>query len=300
MATTIKKSTNKDIKVTTTDHFQLAATVYFAKETERTAPVILICSATGVKRRYYAEYARYLVGEGFTVITFDYRGIGDSRPSTLNKFQAFMHEWGEKDIDAMIGWIEQNYPGREIFAVVHSVGGQVLGLARKSTRLSAVLMIASQSGYWRLWPFPWDYAILLLWYVLIPVLSGLLSYFPSRLFGMGESLPAGVAMEWAAWGRQPTYVLSKTHPPKYFTNIHAPVLAINFSDDSFAPKRAAEEILTFYKNAQTEHRYFKPADVHVKSIGHFGFFRATFRESLWAFTAAWLTKQAASTKGENK
>ena len=300
MTTESARSTKKDINVTTADHFQLDATFYFSSETEKSAPVILICSATGVKRRYYAEYARYLVGEGFSVITFDYRGIGDSRPSTLNKFQAFMHEWGEKDIDAMIGWIEQNYPGRKIFAVVHSVGGQVLGLAEKSTHLAAVLMIGCQSGYWRFWPFPLNYGILFLWYVLIPVLSGLLSYFPSRLFGMGESLPAGVAMEWAAWGRQPTYVLSKTHPPKYFTGIHAPVLAINFSDDSFAPKRAAEEILTFYKNARIEHRYVKPADVHVKSIGHFGFFRSKFKERLWTFTAAWLTKQAASTKGENK
>ena len=69
MTTESARSTKKDINVTTADHFQLAATFYFSSETEKSAPVILICSATGVKRRYYAEYARYLVGEGFSVLT---------------------------------------------------------------------------------------------------------------------------------------------------------------------------------------------------------------------------------------
>ena len=48
MTTTITKSTNRDINVTTADHFQLDATFYFSSETEKSAPVILICSATGV------------------------------------------------------------------------------------------------------------------------------------------------------------------------------------------------------------------------------------------------------------
>ncbi|RMF68654.1 MAG: alpha/beta fold hydrolase [Calditrichaeota bacterium] len=288
------KPRSEHFRVQAQDHFELAATCFAAGRETESHPIILICPATGVKRRYYARYAEFLAQQGFTVITFDYRGVGDSRPATLNKFRAFMHEWGEKDIDAMIGWIEAHYPGRQIFGVVHSVGGQVLGLAKRARHLDAVVMIGCQSGYWRLWPFPLNYGILILWYVLIPILTTLLSYFPSRLFGMGENLPAGVAREWAAWGRQPTYVLSKEHPKRYFAEIRAPILAISFSDDGFAPKRAAEEILRFYPNAPNEHRFIRPRDLGVKSIGHFGFFRDAFRESLWTQTVEWLKQQPAA------
>lgn len=293
------KLCGKHFRVTTRDHFELAATLY-GNPDGSAQPVVLICPATGVKRHYYARYAQFLVEHGFSAVTFDYRGIGDSRPSTLNKFQARMHEWGEKDIDAMIGWIEENCPGRQVLAVVHSVGGQVLGLAQKSAHLAAVVMVGSQSGYWRLWPFPMHYGILILWYVLIPVLSALLTYFPSQWFGMGENLPAGVAMEWAAWGRQPKYVLSKKHPAKYFAEIKAPILALNFSDDTFAPRRAAQEIMTFYANAPREQRFIDPRDLGVKSIGHFGFFRETFRDSLWQQTVEWLRMQPSENKTVNK
>ena len=39
---------------------------------------VLIGSATGAPRRYYANFARHLAARGCTVVSFDYRGIGDS------------------------------------------------------------------------------------------------------------------------------------------------------------------------------------------------------------------------------
>jgi len=285
--------------IETNDHFRLAASVFRPIEPRGEAPIVLICSATGVKRGYYAHYARYLAEHGFLAVTFDYRGIGDSRPHTLNKFRARMHEWGEKDINAVIGWIQKIYPKRSIVAVVHSVGGQVLGLAEKCKHLAAVVMVGSQSGYWRLWPFPLNYGLFLLWYALIPVLSTLLAYFPSRLFGMGESLPAGVAMEWASWGRAPKYLLSKQHPPKHFAHVEAPILALSFSDDTFAPARATDELLTFYPNARIEHRHLTPRDIRVQSIGHFGFFKDKFRDTLWQATLVWLRERTPEGKEKN-
>ena len=35
-------------------------------------------SAAGVPQGFYAKFASYLAGRGFTVLTFDYRGIGRS------------------------------------------------------------------------------------------------------------------------------------------------------------------------------------------------------------------------------
>ncbi len=42
---------------------------------------VIVNPATGVLARYYHRYARFLAGHGFDVLTYDYRGIGLSRPS---------------------------------------------------------------------------------------------------------------------------------------------------------------------------------------------------------------------------
>ena len=44
---------------------------------------VVVNPATGVAARYYHRYARFLAGHGFEVLTFDYRGIGLSRPARL-------------------------------------------------------------------------------------------------------------------------------------------------------------------------------------------------------------------------
>src|SRR2546421_3033841 len=51
-------------------------------------PVVIINAATSVRCRYYSRFASFLFANGMDVITFDYRGIGESRPSTLRGFDA--------------------------------------------------------------------------------------------------------------------------------------------------------------------------------------------------------------------
>src|SRR3546814_11795643 len=47
--------------------------------------LVIINAATGVLARYYHRYAAFLAGRGFDAITYDYRGIGDSRPPRLKR-----------------------------------------------------------------------------------------------------------------------------------------------------------------------------------------------------------------------
>ncbi|MCT7348680.1 alpha/beta hydrolase, partial [Burkholderia pseudomallei] len=37
---------------------------------------VLVSGALGVPRGFYERYARFLASDGFTVLTYDYRGIG--------------------------------------------------------------------------------------------------------------------------------------------------------------------------------------------------------------------------------
>jgi predicted alpha/beta hydrolase len=112
--------TKQDLLVTATDGFQLAATCYQSQET-KSIP-ILINSGIAIRRWFYDDFARFLAQHGFTVYTYDYRGIGDSRPASLRKFEAFAHEWGEKDTAGMIEYITAQQAER-VVAIGHSMGG---------------------------------------------------------------------------------------------------------------------------------------------------------------------------------
>jgi len=57
-------------------------------------PVVIINAATSVRCRYYFRFAAFLFGEGMDLITYDYRGIGESRPATLRGFDAGWIDWG--------------------------------------------------------------------------------------------------------------------------------------------------------------------------------------------------------------
>jgi len=129
----------------------------------------------------------------------------------------------------------------------------------------------------------------ILWYGLIPLLAPLLGYIPGKL-GMGEDLPAGVALDWARGGRRPKYILDLYGSTEYshFDTFAAPFVDYSFSDDTYSPSETVKELLTFYPNAAKTHKHLKPSDVGADSIGHFGFFRDKFADTLWAESAAWL------------
>ncbi len=277
------------------DGFELAATLYEpAAGAGDGGPVVLINSATAVRRGYYDGYARALAAQGFSVLTWDYRGIGDSRPRSLAGFRARMRQWGEVDLAGILGWIADHLRPRRLLVVGHSVGGQLVGLAANNHRIHALMMVGSQNGWWGHWPAPSRYRIALNWFVLIPLVTRVYGYLPGR-FGTKEDLPAGVAREWARWGRRRAYLLESDELRAGFERLRLPLLAYSFTDDDFAPRPAVEGLLDLYSEADVHHRHLAPRDVGADTIGHFGFFRDRFRDSLWRDSAAWLQRQVLTT-----
>src|SRR5690349_6488382 len=109
----------EDVSVPARDGFALAATT-FAPASNGTW--VVVHSATAVPRAYYARFARFLAGHGFTVVTYDYRGIGGSRPRRLRGFEARMRDWAQQDAAGVIEWIDSRRASR-LVAVGHSFGG---------------------------------------------------------------------------------------------------------------------------------------------------------------------------------
>lgn len=272
--------------VPATDGYPLAVSVY--EPASPTTRVVVIASATAVKRSYYAAFAAWLARTGVRVVTFDYRGIGGSRPRELASLEASLVDWGERDLSAVLAWAAKTYGDGKTDAVVHSVGGQLLGLVPDPSMVRHVVMVGSQSGDLRLWPAVTNRVLFgALWYAVVPMIASTLGYLPGSL-GIGEDLPGGVAREWARWCRTPGYVVGGADGAarrEGYRRLGSPVLAFGFEDDDYAPTAAVDALLALYDHARITRRHV-PASEH--RVGHFGFFRARFEHTLWREAAAFL------------
>jgi predicted alpha/beta hydrolase len=76
-----------------------------------------------------------------------------------------------------------------------------------------------------------------------------------------------------------------------YARVRSPLRAYAITDDPFAPLGAVQALAALYPNAPWETRQVAPSELGVKSIGHFGFFRERFRDSLWRETADWLERR---------
>jgi predicted alpha/beta hydrolase len=272
-----------EVTLTAADGYALGATLYGSG-----SRAVLVMSATGVPQSYYAKFAGYLAERGFSVLTFDYRGIGRSLAGKVSQVVARMRDWALLDAAAAF----RSLPQSPVLIVGHSFGGQALGLLPEPERIAAALVVGSQSGYWRHWPplgQAWMWPVS---HVGMPAVTKLLGYFPGSRLGFGEDLPPGVAIEWASWCRNPRYLVGALGVDAAYARLRAPLRAYAISDDWFAPLRAVDALGALYPNSQWETRKVTPRELGVKSIGHFGFFRERFRDSLWRETADWLEHHA--------
>lgn len=264
---------------------------------------LIINPATGVIARYYSRYAAYLARAGFIVLTYDYRGIGLSRPKSLRGFRATKHDWGALDCEAALQFLHQQSPDLPISAVCHSIGGFVLGLAPSAVRVQRALFVGCQYAYWQDYWLPLRLPMWMNWHLVMPLLTKIFGYFPGKRLGWLEDLPAGVAMEWAtrfhpAFHRR-YQSLPHAQPPvpnhaleARMAAIRADILALADSRDPFATPSATRRLFAYFKQC---HREFVQIDARrnrLPKLGHFGFFHNRFANSLWPQSLAWLKGDA--------
>jgi len=277
---------SETIEIETSDRVRLGATLF--RPRAATPRAVAIQAATGVKQTYYAGFAAYLAERGFSVLIYDYRGIGRSRPASLKGYGATMRDWAERDIPAAFDFLERTAPGARLMAVGHSFGGQIYGLLPQRERIAAALVVGSQSGYWRHWRGAQRAGMWAFTHLFIPGITQLYGYAAASRIGMGEDLPAGVALEWARWCRHPEYVVGALGAHADYARFRAPLRVVAPTDDRYAPLPAVEALLRLYPSARGEIRRVTPQEVGAQRIGHFGFFREPFRNSLWREAADWL------------
>ncbi|WP_340202164.1 alpha/beta fold hydrolase [Ascidiimonas sp. W6] len=250
----------------------------------------VISSATGVLQKYYHNFALHLQQEGYTVYTFDYYGIGDSggNEKDLKENTVTLSDWSKIDQASVIEFAKKQTPDRKIYLVTHSIGGQLFGLNPNHHMVDKVLMVASQSGYWRYYKGIHYPKMWLFWHALIPSLTPLFGYFPSKKLGLFENIPKNVAYEWMRWGKHPCYMLGHlSNDAHFFDKIKIPIKILTFPRDIYAPVAAAKWLGLQFQNAQVTHQHIIPEIENLPEIGHFGFFRTKFKDSLWKGTIDW-------------
>ncbi len=286
-----------DITIPATDGFALGATLFLPRSA-RKRHAVLINSATAVPRAFYRGFASYLSRQGCAVLTYDYRGIGGSRlksatdttrPGSLRGFETSMTDWAATDVTGAVNWMRERYQNLPLLYVGHSFGGQALGLLPNNAEISRALLVSAQAAYWKLMPAPERYRVYLFMNLIGVPTARLLGYLPGRLM-LGQDLPKGVFLEWTRWVMSKRYLLDDPNLTALtnFANYRAPLRALSFTDDSWAPRPAVELLCSGFTATTPDIVSVAPADADVKKIGHMGFFRSEHRETLWLAAADWL------------
>ena len=284
-----------EISFPATDGYALTGTLFLPRGTKRHA--VLINSATAVPRKIYRGFASYLAHRGCAVMTYDYRGIGDSRqlamvgynqPKSLVGFKASMSDWAALDVTAAVRWMRERYTTLPFAYVGHSFGGQALGLIDNNTEISRAILLASQAATWRLMTPPEKYRVYTFMnFVGVPLVHAL-GYAPGWA-GIGEDLPKGVFLQWAEWVSSPHYLFDSKLPAlENFAKFKGELRALCFSDDPWATRPAVELLTGGFTAIKPEVLTVKPSDVDATAIGHFGFFRPEHRDTLWRGAAEWI------------
>jgi predicted alpha/beta hydrolase len=285
-----------DIIVPAIDGYPLGATLFLPRGAKRQA--VLINSAAAVPRKVYKGFAAYLARRGSVVLTYDYRGTGDSRPKAVSGdkqpkslvgFKASMSDWAALDVTAAVSWMRERYQARPLVYVGHSFGGQALGLIPNNSEVSRALLVASQAAAWRLMASPERYRVYAAMnYVLLP-LTRIVGYAPGWA-GLGMDLPKGVFEQWTNWVSSPRYLFDDAAltAVSNFPNFKGALRALCISDDPWATRPAVELLCSGFTAAKPEIISITPADAGVAKIGHLGFFRPEHRDTLWRGAAEWL------------
>ena len=245
---------------------------------------VLIGGAMGVRQDYYRPFAEWLARQGFVVASFDYRGMGESRPAgaSLREVDVDLFDWAA-DTDTVIEALAERAGGLPIVLIGHSLGAQLPGLLRHRDRLAGLLSVAAGSGYWRDNAPQLRRYVLYFWHVLVPLGTALFGYFPGRRFGKVGDLPRGVVLQWRRWCMHPRYHVGAEGDAvrERFEAARFPVVALSITDDELMTERGTRVLVDCYANAPRRIERIAPHEVQARRIGHFGFFREQFQTTLW-------------------
>lgn len=272
----------ENITIIAADGYGLSA--LYATPVGDSAGTILLSSATGIRKEFYINFSRFLIQNGYKVLLYDYRGIGGSAPRNLKTSNAYMHEWGTMDMNAVLNYLVVEKGLTDIIWVGHSIGAQLIGFLEQQEHISKVIAINAALGYWRYFPFPTKLGIWAMWYFVGPLMVRLYGYGKMKKIGWGENLPKNIVMEWREWCLSKTYFMAclqkKLHTDRFY-DFTIPITAVYTSDDFIANDKTVPLMMKFFPNSPQTIMKLSVQEHTPYKVGHVGIFRKKFEKNLW-------------------
>lgn len=243
--------------------------------------VVIIASAMGVKQEFYQNFAQFLANSGVSVLTFDYSGIGHSLYGPIKNLQVNAADWGRNDLEQVIQYAQFSYPKAKHIIIGHSIGGQLIGLAKSSYKLDKIILVSSQSGFWKYWEGLDRLKMFFKLFILLPLIVNITGYLRTKGINRLENIPKNVATQWRKWCLCSDYLLGDKNITTYYSDIHVKISAYSIKDDKLAPFASVRALLNFYGGKDKKVIKLDPADYGLSEIGHFGVFKKYSSASLW-------------------
>lgn len=286
---TAPQSLGEAVRLRTADGLEIAAVWHQGSGAARA--VVVVAAAMGVRQDFYAAFARWMAARGVAVLTFDYRGIGDSAPRRMRGYRADLFDWARRDAAAALASALERHPGVPVHWFGHSLGGQIFGLIPGHERVASMITVGTGSGYWRVHARRIRYPALVLWYLIAPLAIAIAGYFPgARLRAIGD-VPAAAMWRWRRWCLHPLYLGGEGEAVRAeLAAVTQPVAALLFRDDEMMTQESLHRLFALYSSARVAFRVFEPSRFGLSGVGHFGFFRQRNGESLWPIVLDWVDR----------
>ncbi|MFH7764830.1 alpha/beta fold hydrolase [Acinetobacter sp. BSP-28] len=261
------------------DDYSLKGTLYTPEHD--TKANIVLSSATGVPQEFYRRFAEYMTQFGYQVLTFDYRGVGQSAPASLKGFKMSYLDWGALDLAGAIDYLAQDQ--LPIFMVGHSYGGQALGLTPNHDKVIAMYCFGTGAGWHGYMPFKEKVKVQVIWNIVFPPMVAFKGYLPWSKLKMGADLPIDVYKQWRKWCKNPTYFFADPEQQlliEKYAQVKTPIYAVSALDDDWALPNSRYAFMQHYRQAPMQFINISAGDYDLKHIGHMGYFRQG-AEKIW-------------------
>ena len=274
----------QELPLSALDGYPLRATLYHAPAPRAR---LLIGGATGVPQGFYRRFAEHAARRGYTTLSLDYRGIGQSKPGQLRGFTMNYLDWANYDLAAALDLLHGD--DLPTFMVGHSFGGHAFGLLPGHERVAGFYTYGTGAG-WHGWMPPLErLRVQLMWNLIGPLIVRSKGYLAWSKLGMGEDLPLGVYRQWKRWCHYPRYFFDdpeQRHLAARFASVRTPIVAANTLDDLWAPPASRDAFMAAYSAAPYQARTIDSQAEGLGAIGHMGYFRSS-ATALWDEALDW-------------
>lgn len=267
-------SESEEITLTASDQHQFKATVYPASSPS--APVLVFFSALGTPAKVYRHVGQALAQQGVHFCAPDWRGIGSSSVRAARGRDFGYRHLVELDMAAVVAAVRQRFPGAPVWLGGHSLGGQLalLYAATHPAEVAGVVLIASGSVHMPAYPPAMRLGIATV-LALSRMATPVLGYFPGDRLGFGGREAAGVMRDWGHVARTGRYQPqgSTMDYEAALAQLKKPVLALNFSADTWSPEPAARALLNKLPAQSGEHWHWSAQDTENIALDHYSWLK---------------------------